>query len=938
MIRLEKVTKSYKTSGRSKQILKSVNLSIRPGERVGILGRNGAGKSTLIRLVSGVERPTSGNIHRKMSISWPLAFGGTFLGMLTGYDNFRFICRLYNVDPKEKVDFVKDFAELGRYFYEPLKTYSSGMRARLAFAISMAVEFDCFLIDEIIAVGDSRFQQKCNDELFVKRADRAFLIVSHHADFIRDHCTSAAVLEDGSLTSFQTLDEAYHAYNAHLADTQLRAGLNSTAEETLLTSTFQDDAEVDRREAMIEEQIASLANFMIQSQSKGLDDETLAAFIRALSNENLEISVFIGVVDRLKLNGHLEAATRFAVLASAMYEHTGLYNVVVGDLYFQQRKDKQAIDAYRRATEVESDSYWGHRNLGIALFGIGDYETALPHFHAALDIGGDVSQKRELVRYIIDSHTYLEMPVPEGLIGKVELPSSEISEITCVHYSRANIANVRVMGFVDQTDAGVSRSLRLAVGGTIYEPVWTCQATNSYRRYAELTGHETFSAEFSVPASSPLEHAAVELWLDGKKRASEPCAFRMSDSAIAIEGLSRDLSPGEISDLCYQSHNYELCVTFGLIGYGSGEIVDVEALAESLIALGRFHEAETFLAEWFTSAPLEKQASDKAARLFDLLCVEIARSRLADWQERLQKIVQQRLSLFPRDASAKANQGHLQVLAAQFTDATESYNKAALAAEGRELIHFSRGIFSAQFADFSNTTPSFEKPDPSAPSSNKLLHLISCDAKYFKRYGPAVIPSSRNAPGAESTFLHVHITDPDIECLDLIGELQKQHSFRASSEFLPFDNVSRELRLAYYTSARFINAASLMAIYNAPVLITETDCLINWSWDEIRNWTSGADFGCVQSALWNLVPWTKIPAGIIYFANNTAGIAIANEIRNFLIRIFSDKGVHKMDLWTIDQVSLWVAWEKFKNHINSIHLPMTSMLELATGDKNNIFI
>jgi capsular polysaccharide transport system ATP-binding protein len=144
-----------------------------------------------------------------MSLSWPLAFGGAFQGSLTGLDNLKFICRVYGVDYRDKIDYVQDFAELGKYFREPVKSYSSGMRARLAFAISMAVEFNCFLIDEVISVGDARFHAKCQSELFAKRKDRAFVMVSHEAHNIRDYCDRVCVLYEGKLKIFTNIDDAY---------------------------------------------------------------------------------------------------------------------------------------------------------------------------------------------------------------------------------------------------------------------------------------------------------------------------------------------------------------------------------------------------------------------------------------------------------------------------------------------------------------------------------------------------------------------------------------------------------------------------------------------------------------------------------------------------------------------------------------------------------
>lgn len=215
MIEIVNVRKHYETRQGFKTVLENINLTIKKGEKIGILGRNGAGKSTLIRLISGAELPTAGHIHRGISISWPLAFGGAFQGSLSGLDNVRFICRVYNAPIDSAIAFVEEFSELGSYLNEPVKRYSSGMRARLAFAISMAVEFDCFLIDEIVAVGDSRFHEKCHIELFEKRKDRAMIIVSHSADYIREHCGRAAVLVAGKLHSFDQVEDAFSFYNSH---------------------------------------------------------------------------------------------------------------------------------------------------------------------------------------------------------------------------------------------------------------------------------------------------------------------------------------------------------------------------------------------------------------------------------------------------------------------------------------------------------------------------------------------------------------------------------------------------------------------------------------------------------------------------------------------------------------------------------------------------
>jgi capsular polysaccharide transport system ATP-binding protein len=215
MIELSNVVKRYRTRAGYRTVLDGIDLTIRPGEKVGILGMNGAGKSTLIRMISGVEYPSSGTVRRTMSVSWPLAFSGGFQGSLTGLDNLKFVCRVYGRDYREAEPFVREFAELGSYFTEPVKNYSSGMRARLAFALSMAIEFDCFLIDEVVTVGDSRFHEKCERELFERRRDRALIFVSHDRNTIAKHCQRANVLRDGKLHEFQNIDDAYAFHDGH---------------------------------------------------------------------------------------------------------------------------------------------------------------------------------------------------------------------------------------------------------------------------------------------------------------------------------------------------------------------------------------------------------------------------------------------------------------------------------------------------------------------------------------------------------------------------------------------------------------------------------------------------------------------------------------------------------------------------------------------------
>jgi capsular polysaccharide transport system ATP-binding protein len=213
MIICQNLRKSYRTGHGRREVLKGINLTINKGERVALLGRNGAGKSTLIKQIGGVELPDSGRIIRQMSNSWPIGFNGGFQGSLTGFDNARFIARIYGRSYAEMREFVEDFTELGSALKQPVKTYSSGMRARLAFALSLAIEFDCYLIDEVILVGDQNFQRKCHYELFEKRADRSMVIASHDMHTIRTICNRALLIHDGEGTICDDVTEAINLYD-----------------------------------------------------------------------------------------------------------------------------------------------------------------------------------------------------------------------------------------------------------------------------------------------------------------------------------------------------------------------------------------------------------------------------------------------------------------------------------------------------------------------------------------------------------------------------------------------------------------------------------------------------------------------------------------------------------------------------------------------------
>jgi capsular polysaccharide transport system ATP-binding protein len=199
--------------GADRPVFQNIDFTLSGSGRLAILGRNGQGKSTLIKMLGGILPPTEGEIVWSMSSSWPIGFGGGFQGSLSGLDNIRFLARLYGRDYRSTLERVDDFAELGRSLRLPVKHYSSGMRARLAFGLSLAIEFDCYLIDELVAVGDARFQRKCQEELFTHRKDRAFMMASHDTLMVAHHCDRAIIIESGQCKIFEDVEEAVEIYS-----------------------------------------------------------------------------------------------------------------------------------------------------------------------------------------------------------------------------------------------------------------------------------------------------------------------------------------------------------------------------------------------------------------------------------------------------------------------------------------------------------------------------------------------------------------------------------------------------------------------------------------------------------------------------------------------------------------------------------------------------
>jgi capsular polysaccharide transport system ATP-binding protein len=217
MIELRNITKIYRTVAGPNLVLDHISIDLPALESIGILGRNGAGKSTLMRIIGGAEMPTAGEVVRHGKVSWPIGFTGAFSGSLSGEENCRFVARIYAEDLRRVIDETRAFADIGNYFYMPVRTYSSGMRARLAFGLSMAIDFDLYLVDEVTAVGDKTFRNKCRIAFEQRRQRAGLIMVSHDVGTLKEYCRRCAVLDRGTLYIYDTVDEAAAAYEEKLA-------------------------------------------------------------------------------------------------------------------------------------------------------------------------------------------------------------------------------------------------------------------------------------------------------------------------------------------------------------------------------------------------------------------------------------------------------------------------------------------------------------------------------------------------------------------------------------------------------------------------------------------------------------------------------------------------------------------------------------------------
>jgi tetratricopeptide (TPR) repeat protein len=771
----------------------------------------------------------------------------------------------------------------------------------------MAIDFDCYLIDEIVAVGDDRFQRKCQVELFEKRADKAMLIVSHSPEFIRDHCHKASVLVAGELTNFDDVEDAYAFYSSHELAMQPHMQENPPPPVVHLPPN----------------PAALIADGYAQASST----QEYRAFLGPLRIDDAPVFDSCDLIGQLDRAGDENAALELAVWLSERRPNEPLFWITLGDLYAKRRQHLPCIHAYREALRLNPASYWGNRNLATELFTVGRYAEAIPHFDAAVAVAPSPASAIELKLRRLDCNVLLDrVTLANRADFGVPLKTSTLIDQSAAVLRDGRSARLSIGGLAG-SETDVSNLTCVFVSDEASLPAQPTFARNSIRRLARCSDSNDFAFVYYGPINEAVGAVDFVLSDNGKVLLTGSIPVRRSSDW----GGDEELSFHEAARLANKEHRAEASVFLYGAGAQRGEPFDVVQFGESLVAVGEYDEAEYLLLDW-----LQKHDRDHIDRafVFDLLCQELARSRIPGWRDVIDSLLKAE-AVGGDSVSLMGNFGHARVADNNIPDAIRYYQQASRLAPGQDLIHFARGIHTAKLADEvprlvpENLPPKGKEPGPD------IVHLFACDANYFRRFAPALVASSARKKGDVRLLIHAHIIDPSPESLELAVKLKAEFDIAVTTEESPSAINDHSVKRAYFTCARFLVAPELLRDYHCPILITEADCLLNWSWSDLQEFIAGADVGHVYSSMWNWVPWTKIPAGIVLLSPSNEGIEHADYIARYIRHAFEREGSGAIDLWTVDQVALWLAnvtWEKGR----SVHLPMFSILTLATGDKSNL--
>lgn len=359
------------------------------GAKVALLGRNGAGKSTMIGMISGTVPPNSGRIQRAGTMSWPMGFSGSFAADISGRQNALFVARIYGADAESLLRFVQDFAELGGFFDMPVRNYSSGMKARLAFGLSMGLGFDWYLVDEVTAVGDRAFRKKSVTMFKDRLADAGLIMVSHSPSALRDYCTSGIVLEAGECIYFPDLEEAIRQHEMNMDNAFVAVDAGSAARTLYLEAKRRyQNGDYARAEECLSRALAEQADDPAWHALLGYINRRLEmpaaaadAFRRALDLQN-EPRYGVALAQALAAAGRFDEAEREFRDVLTVDPNNGAAHYALGGYVYRRGQVDEAEQHMLRVLSDNPDNPGAHRTLALISESRGDHATALTH-HAA---------------------------------------------------------------------------------------------------------------------------------------------------------------------------------------------------------------------------------------------------------------------------------------------------------------------------------------------------------------------------------------------------------------------------------------------------------------------------------------------------------------------------------------------------------------------------
>ncbi|MBV8061179.1 MAG: tetratricopeptide repeat protein [Alphaproteobacteria bacterium] len=636
--------------------------------------------------------------------------------------------------------------------------------------------------------------------------------------------------------------------------------------------------------------------------------------------------------------GDYEAAE--STLKEILRVNTGNWeaHLHLGDIYFIKNLFHLAIAEYQKSLSIETVNFWAFRNMGNALVYLGEYEKAIPAYHAALTIAPEsdlawleLGDAFEALEQIGDADRCYARS--GSLQRTVAITDAFWSPLHNYVYITGWVASSRPISKVVFCLDGEE------IGRCTQEPLQLEWA----KRLKHLNVHTaSIRAESFVPSKPGI--ATLKAYGPDGPLCEAESAVRIIDEP-AIEVTSGD-GLLEIARKCADFGASATAAYYfrNALQERKREFSEISLqTAMTLSDIGRYHEALTSLQAVLNEAA---QGNEEVyGQCFDFYCYLLGKkghSALPDIDRMCDRDIEKNGDQY----WSYLNKAHVQIGYGNRSLADDYYARAR---ENRleNLFHLSRGVMSslgldqarriptdAEYTDRPFPNPVFEYTDIMSP---ECVHLVSCDAIYFKTYFEILAFSSARAADGKRITLHIHLINPTHDCLELFYRIRSQCSIelRLSTEGIRLDSLSYNARRAYFTVPRFLVANTVMEIYRAPVLITEVDCKIGWKWSEILDWVGSADIGLRTSAKRELVPWTRYPAGIIYLGRSSAAKRFITFVSNYIRDVFLwENGANS---WTIDQTALWQAHDLFSGEMNICHLPMYSILHLAQNHKGGKF-